>query len=132
VDGCTEEIVVKTFKLGLDPDSELRQNLIRRPAKSMRDLISRIEQFVWVEDDQIKTRAILVQHRPPRKPTRVEQKKPEPPIKSRRHFPQPRNLGGIHTIFNEPIYRIMAEIKNEPFFSWPTPLGRDPSRRNQN
>ncbi len=40
VDGCTEEIAVKTFKLGLDSDSELRQNLTRRSAKSMRDLMS--------------------------------------------------------------------------------------------
>jgi hypothetical protein len=51
MDRCTEEIVVKTFKLGLDPDSELRQNLTRRPAKSMRDLMSQIEQLVRVEDD---------------------------------------------------------------------------------
>ena len=27
VDGCTEEISIKTFKLGLDPESELRCNL---------------------------------------------------------------------------------------------------------
>jgi hypothetical protein len=38
--GCTEEIAVKTFKLGLDLDSKLRQNLTRRPAKSIRDLMS--------------------------------------------------------------------------------------------
>uniref|UniRef100_A0A2N9GI24 Integrase catalytic domain-containing protein n=1 Tax=Fagus sylvatica TaxID=28930 RepID=A0A2N9GI24_FAGSY len=33
VDSCTEEIAIKTFKLGLDPESELRHNLSRRPAK---------------------------------------------------------------------------------------------------
>ena len=51
MDRCTEEIAIKTFKLGLDPNSELRQNLTRRPAKMMRDLMSQIEQLVWVEDD---------------------------------------------------------------------------------
>ena len=40
VDGCTEEIAIKTFKLGLDSDFELRQNLTRRPNKSMRDIMS--------------------------------------------------------------------------------------------
>ncbi len=117
VDGCTEEIAIKTFKLGLDLDSKLRQNLTKRPAKSMRDLMSRIEQFVRLEDDRMRTGAVSAQNRPPRKPTHVEQKKPKPPIKNLRHFPQPQNLGGNHTIFNEPIYRIMADIKNEPFFS---------------
>ena len=58
VDGCIEEIAIKTFKLGLDPKSELRHNLSRRPAKSMRDLMSQIEQFVQVEDDRARTRAI--------------------------------------------------------------------------
>ena len=43
VDGCTEEIAIKTSKLGLDPESQLRHNLSRRSAKSMRDLMSRIE-----------------------------------------------------------------------------------------
>ena len=64
--GCTEEIAVKTFKLGLDLDSELRQNLTRRPAKSIRDLMSWIEQFVWVEDDRMRTRAVPVQNRTPK------------------------------------------------------------------
>ena len=64
VDECTKEIIVKTFKLGLDPDSELRQNLIKRLAKSMRDLISRIEQFVRVEDDRTRMGAVSVQNRP--------------------------------------------------------------------
>ena len=82
VDGCIEEIVVKTFKLGLDLDSELRQNLTRRPAKRMRDLMSQIKQFVRVEDDRMRTEAVLVQNRPPKKPTHVELKKLEPPIKN--------------------------------------------------
>ena len=51
VDGCTEEIAIKTFKLSLYPESKLRHNLSKRPVKSTRDLMSRIEQFVWVEDD---------------------------------------------------------------------------------
>ncbi len=61
VDGCTEEIAIKTFKLGLDPESELRHNLSRRSAKCMRDLMSRIEQFVRVENDRAKTRAVSTQ-----------------------------------------------------------------------
>ena len=46
VDSGTEEMAIKTFKQGLDPESELRHSLSKRPTKSMRDLMSRIEQYV--------------------------------------------------------------------------------------
>ena len=72
VDGCTEEIAIKTFKLGLDPESKLRHNLSRRSTKSMRDLMSQIEQFVLVEDDRARTRTVSTQGRPPRKPFSTE------------------------------------------------------------
>ena len=56
-----EEIAIKTFKLGLNLESKLRHNLSRRPAKSMRDLMSQIEQFVRVEDDRARTRTVSTQ-----------------------------------------------------------------------
>uniref|UniRef100_A0A2N9HGB5 Retrotransposon gag domain-containing protein n=1 Tax=Fagus sylvatica TaxID=28930 RepID=A0A2N9HGB5_FAGSY len=98
VDGCTEEIAIKTFKLGLDPESEPRHNLSRRPAKSMRDLMSRIEQFVRVEDDRTRTRAVSTQGRPPKKPASMEQRRTDIPAKNLGRFPQPRDLGGVHTV----------------------------------
>jgi hypothetical protein len=62
----------------------------------------------------------------------MEQRRTELLAKNLARFPQPRELGRVHTVFNEPIYRIMAEIKNEHFFSWPTPLGGDLSKRGSN
>ena len=125
VDGGTEEMAIKTFKLGLNPKSELRHNLSKRLAKSMRDLMSRIEQYVQVEDDRVRTRAVSTQSQLPRKPAIMEPRKAEPPPKNPTCFPRPKELDRVYTVFNEPIYRIMAEIKNESFFSWPTPLGGD-------
>jgi hypothetical protein len=62
----------------------------------------------------------------------VEQKRIDILAKNLSRFPQPRDLGRIHSVFNEPIYHIMTEIKNKTFFSWPTPLGGDPSKRDPN
>jgi hypothetical protein len=132
VDGGTKEMAIKTFKLGLNPKSELRHNLSRRLAKSMRDLMSRIEQYVQVEVDRVRTNAVSTQSRLPRKPAIMEPRKAEPPPKNPTCFPRPKELGRVYTVFNEPIYRIMAEIKNESFFSWPTPLGGDSSKRDLN
>ena len=132
VDGGTEEMAIKTFKLGLNPKSELRHNLSKRLAKSMRDLMSRIEQYVQVEDDRVRTRAVSTQSQLPRKLAIMEPRKAEPPPKNPTCFPRPKELDRVYTVFNEPIYRIMAEIKNESFFSWPTPLGGDSSKRDPN
>ena len=116
-------IAIKTFKLSLDPESELRHNLSRRPAKSMRDLMSRIEQFVRVEDDRARTRAVSTQGRSPRKPTNMEPRKAKLPSKNLIRFPRPREVSGVHTVFNEPICRIMAEIKKRTIFCMANPLG---------
>uniref|UniRef100_A0A2N9FUL1 RNase H type-1 domain-containing protein n=1 Tax=Fagus sylvatica TaxID=28930 RepID=A0A2N9FUL1_FAGSY len=38
----------------------------------------------------------------------------------------------IRFLTNQPIYRIMGDIKNEPFFMWHVPLGGDPTKRDPN
>jgi hypothetical protein len=91
VDGGTEEIAIKTFKLGLDPKSELRHNLSRRPAKSIRDLMSQIGQFVRVEDDRARTRAVSTRCQPLRKPANTEQRGTKLPVKNLARFARPRN-----------------------------------------
>ncbi len=62
----------------------------------------------------------------------MKQKRAEVPPRNPTHFPRPKETGRIYMVFNKLIYRIMSEIKNEPFFMWPTPLGGDPSRRDPN
>jgi hypothetical protein len=44
VDSSTEDMAIIAFKQGLDPESKLRHSLSKRPAKNMRDLLSRIQQ----------------------------------------------------------------------------------------
>jgi hypothetical protein len=132
VDGGTEDMAITAFKQGLDPESELRHSLSKRPAKNMRDLMSRIQQYVRVEEDRARTRITSAQSRPLRKIANTEQKRAELPPRNPTCFPRPKELGRVYTVFNKPIYRIMGEIKNEPFFLWPAPLGGDPAKRDPN
>uniref|UniRef100_A0A2N9H6C8 RNase H type-1 domain-containing protein n=1 Tax=Fagus sylvatica TaxID=28930 RepID=A0A2N9H6C8_FAGSY len=132
VDGGTEDMAMKTFKEGLHPESELRHSLSKRSARNMRDLMSRIEQYVRVEEDRARTGALSAQSRPQRRPNNTEQKRAEIPPRNPARFPRPKEAGGVYTVFNQPIYRIMGDIKNEPFFMWPAPLGGDPTRRDPN
>ena len=43
IDGCSEDVAVRTFKLGLPPSTGLRQSLTKRPALTLRKLMDRIE-----------------------------------------------------------------------------------------
>ena len=113
-----EDMAMKTFKEGLHPESELRHSFSKRSAKSMRDLMSRIEQYVRVEEDKARTGASSTQNRPPRRPNNTKQKRAEIPPRNPTRFPRPKEAGGVYTVFNQPIYRIMGDIKNEPFFIW--------------
>jgi hypothetical protein len=75
VDSGIEDMAIKTFKQGLEPEFELRHGLSKRPTKSMRDLMSRIQQYVRVEEDRARTRVTSAQSRPPRRLANSEQKR---------------------------------------------------------
>lgn len=51
IDGCGEDIAVRTFKLGLPLSMGLRQSLTKRPLTSLKKLIDQIKQFIRVEED---------------------------------------------------------------------------------
>ena len=40
IDGCGEDVAVRTFKLGLPIDSGLRQSLTKRPPSNMKKLMA--------------------------------------------------------------------------------------------
>ena len=77
VDGGTEDMAMKTFKEGLHPESELRHSLSKRSVRSMRGLMSRIEQYVRVEEDRARTGALSTQSRPKEGPTIRSKKGPK-------------------------------------------------------
>jgi hypothetical protein len=51
IDACDEDIVVKTFRFGLNEDIKLRRSLTKRPPLGMADLMTRLEEHIRVEDD---------------------------------------------------------------------------------
>lgn len=38
----------------------------------------------------------------------------------------------INVVFKEPVHKTLEWIKNEPYFRWPSKMGGDLARRNQN
>jgi hypothetical protein len=133
IDSCAEDTTVQSFKLGLPPDSGLRQSLTKRPPINVKKLMDRVEQYVRIEDDGGNTSSV---------PSEV----PVQPLNSRSQaragqapkassgptdYPSP-SFKAFQIVFKEPIYRILDKIKRQPFFVWPPKQIGDPVARNQN
>ncbi|XP_030930810.1 uncharacterized protein LOC115956632 [Quercus lobata] len=53
IDGDFEDVAIRTFKVGLPPEHDLRKSLTKKPARSMPQLMDRIDKHKWVKEDQI-------------------------------------------------------------------------------
>ncbi|XP_057463799.1 uncharacterized protein LOC130753627 [Actinidia eriantha] len=51
IEECSEEMAVASYKLGLAPGDRLWENLMLDPPSGLRDLMSRVEMFAYLEDD---------------------------------------------------------------------------------
>ena len=129
IEACDEDIVVKTFRFGLNQDIKLRRSLTKRPPISMADLMTRLEEHIRVEDDS-KSSTRTVEAAPPldKKATQPEQNQAK---KCRRSTDQPQagTCMAVHTVFKQPIYRLLPFIKDKSYFEWPAKMPGDPATR---
>ena len=47
-----DDVVVRTFKVGLPKEHDLRKSLTKKPVKSVHRLMDRIDEYKRVEEDQ--------------------------------------------------------------------------------
>ena len=52
IDGDFDEVVIKTFKVGLPSEHGLRKSLIGKPVTSLRQLMDQVDKYKIIEDDQ--------------------------------------------------------------------------------
>jgi len=52
IDENCDDIAIRTFKVDLPTEHALRKSLTRKPARSVRKLIDRIDKYKRVEKDQ--------------------------------------------------------------------------------
>ncbi|GFS30539.1 hypothetical protein Acr_00g0012510 [Actinidia rufa] len=122
IEECSEEMAVASYKLGLAPGDRLWENLTLDPPTGLWDLMSRVEMFARLEDDV-------------RESEKTEGKvgRGEAPVKRKKDGSSPyetRAKQGINVVFKEPIYKLLARIRDKPYFKKPEPMGGDPKRRN--
>ena len=121
---------MRTFKVGLPAEHELRKSLTMKSALNMHQLMDRIDKYKRVEKDLIQGKGKVKMFPEIKDPRRGGYQGNHP----RGEFPnQAPSMGAqfVNSLFKEPIYHILEKIKNEPYFKRPNKIGVDPSRRNQ-
>ncbi|GFS29078.1 hypothetical protein Acr_00g0005240 [Actinidia rufa] len=123
IEECSKEMAVASYKLGLSPWDRLCENLTLDPPTGLRDLMSRAEMFAHLEYDVRESEK-----------TEGKVSHGEATIKRRKDKSSPyetRAKQGINVVFKEPIYKLLARIRDKPYFKKPEPIGGNPKRRNQ-
>ena len=52
IDGNFDDVAIRTFKISLSAEHDLRKSLTRKAVRSVRQLMDRIDEYEWVEEDQ--------------------------------------------------------------------------------
>ena len=121
---------MRTFKVGLPIEHELRKSLTMKSALNMRQLTDHIDKYKRLEEDQIqgKGKAKMFPEKKDPRGGGYHNDRPQ------RDFPSHVTSVGVqlvNSLFKESVYQILEKIKNEQFFKWPNKMGGDPSMRSQ-
>ena len=52
IDGDLDDMAIRTFKFGLPTEHDLRKSLTKKPIRSVRRLMDRIDEYKQVEENQ--------------------------------------------------------------------------------
>nr|XP_023915442.1 uncharacterized protein LOC112027009 [Quercus suber] len=125
-----EDVAVRTFKVGIPTEHDLRKSLTIKSPSNMRQLMDRIETYKRLEEDQIQGKGKAKAYPEKRDPRGGGYHND----RQRKDFPGCPASEGVHmvnSLFKELVHQILEKKKDEPFFKWPNRMGGDPARRNQ-
>ena len=131
IDDDLDDVVIKTFKVGLPSEYGLRKSLIGKPVTSLRQLMDRVDKYKRIEDDQQQGKGkakVIPQEMRDFKSDRYNNNR------SRRDYVGQlgsTNTQMVNAMFREPVRQVLEKIKNEPFFKRPNKMAGDLTKCNQ-
>ncbi|XP_075640649.1 uncharacterized protein LOC142612437 [Castanea sativa] len=130
IDGDVENVVVRTFKVGLPTEHGLRKFLTMKAAVDMRQLMDRIDKYKRVEEDQMQSKG-KVKVYPEKKDLRGMGFQGSRPKRDFSNHPMSAETL-VNSLFKEPIHKVLEKIRHKPYFRPPNKMSGDASARNQN
>lgn len=133
VEDCLVKTEVATFKFGLQPNCPLFSSLSKSKPKCKMSyykrwtnirLIGGRTSYSWEYQECEQEYLKSLRSNSENKKTKKITKKDHKPLKT-------KCFKGVNIVFLKPVYNILLQIKDKPYFKWPTMLVGDPSKRNQ-
>ncbi|XP_075662946.1 uncharacterized protein LOC142632428 [Castanea sativa] len=118
--------------VGLPTEHDLRKSLTKKPVRSVRRLMDRIDEYKWIEEDQQQGKGkakVILQDRRGFRSDRYNYNRPMRDFAGQSGSSTPQ---AVNTVFHEPVQQILEKICHESYFKWPNKMARDPMKRNQN
>ena len=131
IEGDFDDMAIRTFKVSLPAEHDLRKSLTKKPVRSVRWLMDHIDEYKRVEEDQQQGKGkakVILQERKDFRSDRYSNNRPHRDFTGQSGSMAPHI---VNTMFREPIHQVLEKIKNETYFKWPNKMGGDPMRRNQ-
>ena len=132
IDGDFDEVAIRTFKVGLSFEHDLRKSLTGKPVTSLRQLMDWVDKYKRIEDDQQQGKGKAKVIPQERRDFRLDRYNNNRPIRDYVGQSGSVNTQAVNIVFREPVHQVLEKIKNEPFFKWPNKIAGDPAKRNQN
>jgi len=131
IDGDFDDVAIRTFKVSLLAEHDLRKSLTKMPVRSVRRLMNRIDEYKQVEEDQQQGKGkanVIPQDRRDFRSDRYNNNRPQRDFAGQSGSTAPQV---VSMVFQEPVHQVLEKMKNESYFKWPNKMEGDPMRRNQ-
>ena len=131
INGDFDGVTIRTFKVGLLAEHDLRKSLNKKLVRSVRRLMDCIYEYKRVEEDQQQGKGkakVIHQDRRDFRSDKYNNNGPRRDFAGQSGSMTPQV---VNMVFREPIHQVLEKIKNELYFKWPNKMGGDPMRRNQ-
>ena len=132
IDENFDNVPIRTFKVGVPAEHDLKKSLTRKLVRSVRQLMDRIDEYKWVEEDQQQGKGKTEVVSQERRDFRSERYNNNRPRRDFAGHTGSTTAQVVSTVFQEPVHQILEKIKNKLYFKWPNKMGGDPTKRNQN
>jgi len=123
-------VAIRTFKVSLPAKHDLRKSLTKKPVRSVRWLMDRIDEYKQDEEDQQQGKGkakVIPQERRDFRSDRYNNNRPHRDFAGQSG---PIVTQVVNTVFREPMHQVLEKIKNESYFKWSNKMGGDLMKRN--
>ena len=128
IDGNFDEVVIRTFKVGLPSKHGLRKYLTGKPVTSLRQLMDRVDKYKRIEDDQQQGKGKAKVIPQEKRDFRSDQYNNNRPRRDYVDQSGSNNTQVVGAVFRELMHQVLEKIKNETFFKRPNKMMGNPEK----